>query len=233
MTRIAVVVPVGPEEHHARWLDECFASVGAQTRQPDALVLVDDMHGGLLAQYLLRSGLPFPEAVALYAPPWRLGVGGAFNAGVSLAHSVKECDLALMLGADDVLEPRVLENVVSTYEREERRDGYYWVDVIYADGTEQALPCNNAAVTAGFMRQTGGLPVDASSGAMDAALISALLVHRPEMLIRASGGEGGRFWSRQHPQQETARLNRYGAANAIIRDVFTQHFTPPQWGRYG
>jgi hypothetical protein len=82
------------------------------------------------------------------------------------------------------------------------------------------------------MEQTGGLPMDASSGAMDAALISALLVHKRDLLIHVAGGEGGRFWSRQHPQQETARLNRYAAANAIIRDVFTEKFEPPQWGRY-
>lgn len=231
MTRIGVVIPVGPEEHHATWLEECIASVRDQSRKADHLVLVDDMHGGLLAQHLLHSGLDFPKAVTLWAPPWRLGVGSAFNHGVAIAHQ-HGCDLALMLGADDVLEPRVLERVVGTFEANDKADGYYWCDVVYEDGTEQALPCNNAAVTPGFMRATGGLPVDASSGAMDAALISALLVHRPDLLVHASGGDGGRFWSRQHPQQETARLNRYGAANAIIRDVFTQNFTPPQWGRY-
>jgi len=226
MTRIAVVIPVGPEPHHAAYLAEALESVEAQTRPPDALVIVDDMHGGLKADGY--------ETVIVYEPPWHLGVGHAFNAGVAIATSPKAggCELALMLGADDRLEPRVLEYVVASYEANERRDGYYWCDVIYQSGEEQRLACNNAAVTPGFMRATGGLPVDASSGAMDAALISALLVHRTDLLVHVDGHKDGRFWSRQHAQQETARMNRYAAANGIIRDVFTQHFEAPRWGRY-
>lgn len=231
MTSIAVVIPVGPEEHHARWLGECIASVAAQSRPPDRIVMVDDMHGGLLAQHLMDTGLPFPEAVTLWRPPWRLGVASAFNCGVALAHQAG-CDLALMLGADDLLEPRVLERVVQRYETGGRLDGYYWCDVIYQSGEEQGVPCNNAAVTAGFMRYTGGLPIEASSGAMDAALISALLVHNPDLLMHVPGNFESRFWSRQHPDQETARMGAYGAANGIIRDVFTTTFAPPRWGRF-
>lgn len=227
MTRVGVVIPVGPEQHHGTWLLEALQSLTMQTRAADYLVLVDDMHG-----------LKYPtcpanvRAFELYRPPWRLGVGHAFNHGVARALHLGGCDLVLMMGADDKLEPLVVERAATAYDHYERKDGYYWYDVVYEDGSEQSLPCNNAAVTAGFMRETGGLPVDASSGAMDAALISALMVHRPELLLHVPGDGGGRFWSRQHPGQETARMNRYAAANVVIRDVFTQHFAPPQWGRY-
>lgn len=225
MTRIAVVIPVGPEVHHAQWYGEAIESVRAQTRPADHIQIVDDMHGGDLVA-------PLPElGWELYRPPWLLGVAGAFNHGVAKAFQ-NGCDLALMMGADDKLEPRVLERVVTEYEQNGSADGYYWCDVIYQDGVVQGLPCNNAAVTPGFMRESGGLPMDASSGAMDAALISAMLVHRRDLLVHVPGGSDARFWSRQHPQQETARLNRYAAANAIIRDVFTENFKPPTWGRF-
>lgn len=226
-TTIAVVIPVGPLPHHARWLDEAIESVREQTHPAALLLAVDDMQG-LPEDALAASGGVQPTIV--YRPPWLLGVTGAFNHGVALA--LQQTHLAVMMGSDDRLEPRTLERIAETYEHHKRRDGYYWCDTIYEDGTGQALPCNNAAVTAGFMRFSGGLPVDASSGGMDAALVSALLTHAPEMLIHVSGGSDARFWARQHSGQEAARLNAYGAANAIIRDVFTRQFKPnPNWGR--
>lgn len=223
---IGVVVPVGPEEHHAYWLDECLDSIDAQTRRPNMVIVVDDMHGRGLSERVRRRGAGWN----VLSPRWRLGVGHAFNHGVALGMA-HHADIMLMVGADDRIEPRVLEAVEEEYAGNGRRDGYYWCDVIYQDGTEQALPCNNAGVTAGLMRATGGLPVDASSGGMDAALISALLTHRPDLLIHVRG-QDARYWSRQHEHQETARMNAYGAANAIIRDVFTQQFRAPRWGRY-
>lgn len=228
MTRVGVVIPVGPEEHHGQWLDEAIGSLILQRRPVDHLVIVDDMHGRGLERRACPANV---RTMEIYRPPWRLGVGHAFNHGVARAFAAG-CDIALMMGADDRLEELVVERAAQAFEIKERADAYYWFDVVYQDGTEQALPCNNAAVTPGFMRMTGGLPVDASSGAMDSALISALLVHMPELLIRVPGEGGARFWSRQHPQQETARMNRYMAANDVIRDVFTRNFTPPQWGRY-
>lgn len=225
-TTIAVVIPVGPYPHHARWLDEAIESVREQTHPASVLVVVDDM-AGLPDSLQQDSGI---VPTILYRPPWLLGVTCAFNHGVALGLGLTH--LAVMMGSDDRLEPRVLERIAETYQQNDRRDGYYWCDTIYEDGTVQGLPCNNAAVTAGFMRFSGGLPVDASSGGMDAALVSALLTHAPEMLVHVSGGNDARFWARQHAGQEAARLNAYGAANAIIRDVFTRQFKPnPNWGR--
>jgi glycosyltransferase involved in cell wall biosynthesis len=235
MTRIAVVIPVGPEAHHADYLDEALASVYAQARLPDWLVVVDDMHGRDLHERVMAVTRRRYEWKRVM-PLWRLGVGSAFNHGVAQAlngdpYVVPGCDLALMMGADDRLEPRVLEHLERVYEAEGKRDGYYALDTIYQDGTEQSLPNNNAAVTAGFMRETGGLPIEASSGGMDAALISAMLVHRREYLIHVTGPEG-RFWSRQHANQESARLGAYFGAMDIIRGVFTEQWKPTNWGRY-
>jgi glycosyltransferase involved in cell wall biosynthesis len=224
VTRIAVVIPVGPEEHHAAYLIEALQSVEAQTRVPEVLVIVDDMHGGLKADGY--------ETVIVYEPPWRLGVGHAFNAGVAVATSPKlgDCELALMMGADDRLEPRVLEYLVAAYERQ-HAEGFYWLDVIYSDGEEQGLPCNAAAFTRGWFRESGGLPIEASAGGMDAALVSAMLVHRSGLLHHVDGPEG-RYWVRRHAQQEGARLNAYAAAMVPIRNTFTELWQPTTWGRY-
>lgn len=230
MTRVAVVIPVGPEEHHARWIDECIASVQYQTRAADDIVIVDDMHGRLLDEYVSPYIAPYNPGT-IWKAPWRLGVATAFNIGCALAFE-RGSDLALMLGADDRLEPRVIERLVETYEREGGRDGYYWHGVLYQDGTEQGLPCNDAAVTPGFMRATGGLPVEASLGGMDAALVSILLVHHPDWLIRVAGSES-RFWSRQHAGQEGARLASFGQDAIIaVRHVLTRDFRAPTWGRF-
>lgn len=232
MTRIAVVIPVGPEEHHARWLDECLQSVAEQTRAPDFIVIVDDMHGGGFHGLDAVFGPPAASNIEVYSPPWHLGVATAFNVGVALAHQ-EGCDLALMLGADDRLEPRVLERLVQKYEGEGKRDGFYWLEVQYQSGEQQALPCNAAAMTPGFMRATGGLPVEASLGGMDAALVSALLVHAPDMLIHVPGQHESRVWVRQHEHQEGARLASYGQeAILAVRNVFTRDFRQPTWGRF-
>jgi hypothetical protein len=165
----------------------------------------------------------------VWRAPWRLGVGHAFNAGVALGLAYST-DLALMLGADDRLEPRALEHLAAAYESH-RAEGLYWLDVIYSDGEEQRLPCNASAFTRGWFRESGGLPVEASAGGMDAALVSAMLVHRPRELHHVSGPEG-RYWVRRHAMQEGARLNAYAGAMIPIRDTFTQLWEPTKWGRY-
>lgn len=225
--RIAVVIPVGPEGHHADYLADCLDSVADLEPWPFEVVIVDDMHALTDDYVAMRVRVPFE----VYRPPWRLGVGSAFNHGVARAHA-RGADLALMLGADDRLERRALAELEATYVREKRRDGYYWFEVEYSTGVLQRLPCNNAAVTAGFMRQTGGLPIEAACGGMDAALVSAMLVHWPDALIHVDGRDEARFWSRVHPQQASAELNRFGQAIGIVRDVITETFTAPSWGRY-
>jgi glycosyltransferase involved in cell wall biosynthesis len=234
VTNIAVAIPVGPREAHAQWLVECVESVIDQTVKPSLVVLVDDMHGFECGHLFLAKGLLVAAGIepCLSRPPWRLGVAMAFNTGCAVAFGW-DAEICVMLGSDDRLEPRALEQLAATYEREHKRDGYYWFEVQYDSGEQQSLPCNGAAMTAGFMRATGGLPVEASLGGMDAALISAMLVHDPDSLIRVGpGGDGARYWVRQHPDQEGAALNRFGAAIVSVRNTFTETFQRPDWGRY-
>lgn len=226
VTTIAVVVPVGPRGYHAQWLDECMASIMEQTRLPDQIVVVDDMQG--LDPDVIPAGLL--PITAIYRPPWLLGVGSAFNHGCAVAFQ-EGAHLALMLGGDDRLGPGLLAALEATYSREGHRDGYYWHDTHYQDGKAQRLPCNNATMTKGFMDETGGLPVEAAAGGMDAALISAMLVHRPNYLIHVDG-DGAYVWSRQHATQERERLRMYDGVNGGVRNIITANYAPTQWGRY-
>ena len=222
---VAIVVPVGPKQLHARWLAECLESIVAQSDPADFVVIVDDMHGITDEHVEPLSGMDY----TIYRPPWLLGVGSAFNHGCAVAFNAG-ADLALMMGADDALGPQLVAGLRRQYEREGGRAGYYWHDTHYQDGNQQRLPCNNASMTPGFLRTTGGLPVEAAAGGMDAALISAMLVHWPESLIHVD--EPGAFvWSRQHPDQERERLRIYDGMNGAVRNVVTNTYAPAAWGR--
>jgi glycosyltransferase involved in cell wall biosynthesis len=125
-----------------------------QTRHADEILLIDDM-----------VGLPLMgEGVTVWHAPWRLGVGTAFNCGVSLAAN----DLVFLLCDDDWLEPTCLEECLASYEANARMDGFYWVVAEYGGelggvsvNGRFETPCNYAMVTKGFWRETGGFPVEA------------------------------------------------------------------------
>lgn len=235
MTNVFAVIPVGPKAAHAQWLDECIESVVADGF--DGIVIVDDMAGvrrllGLVGgtiektpgrPTLLDAGLP---SLWLYEPPWLLGVTSAFNHGTKVAHGLG-ADLALMLGADDLVRPGCATVLRETYEAEGRREGYYWLDVESSDGAQQALPCNAAATTAGLWELTGGLPIEAERRAPDAVFMSAMLVNMPDILIHAGGGPF--YWWRLHEAQETARRVPEGAE---LRDYYAAEWKPPEFGRY-
>ena len=232
MTKLAVVLPVGPRGHHADFLPQALQSLTIQTRPPDELVFVDDMHGldeDLLAQH--AGGLAFH----VYRPPWRLGVAHAFNHGIAVAHQ-RGADLALMMGADDTLERRVLELLQQVYENRKAAgvpDAYYGLDVQYSStGEVQDLFCNAAAVTPGLWRRTGGMPIEGAAGQMDAAYISQLMVHLPGALQHVQGPEGRYIW-RQHDNMATGDVTaQLSDALITVRNYVTETFRIPDWGRY-
>ena len=225
MTYLGVVIPVGPEEHHARWLGECLDSMAAQVRPPDHIVIVDDMHGLKASETCAPVGV---RSIEVWDAPWRLGVPHAFNIGLARAFAAG-CDLTLMMGADDVLSPDALSSLLATFEHQHGRDGYYWQDVWYSTGEQQRLPCNAAAVTPGLWRQTGGFIPESAVGGCDATFVSMMLVHHPDMLFHV---EGGHLWHRVHPDQETARQGGLNSARELTRDWHTANFRPPTWGRF-
>jgi glycosyltransferase involved in cell wall biosynthesis len=241
MTRVAVVIPVGPDAAHCEYLGEAIESVRAQTVPPDFVILVDDMHGIVRGCTGLEARDYWADPFVLAAVPWRLGVAGAFNAGVAWAFEPNRdtgpfedpADLALMMGADDRIEPDTVERLIAKYEAEGKRDGYYWLSVRYSDGRGQHLPCHAAAFTAGAFRELGGFSPLMGAGAPDAAAVSIMLVHRPKWLIAVQEHNVGEplYWHRVHAGQATAE-NTAAVSSALItiRDHLTSSWKPAKWG---
>ena len=234
MSGISVVVPVGPEQHHRRYLEECLSSISRQTRPPHDVVIVDDM-AGMPARLDPSNGYP----VRTWMAPWRLGVAAAFNCGVALADQ----ELVLMVGADDWLEPECLEACLEAFQQQkEDLLCYYHLSVRYhaeegfeiprdlADGV-QTLPCNAAMVSKHLWANTGGFPPETGSGAPDAALISIMMVHAAAgKLIPVA--EGRPLYNvRINEGQDT--FGRAPWQNVIIptRNILTQLWKAPEWGR--
>lgn len=222
---MTVAVPVGPLPGHQAWLAACLESVAAQDAPVDEVVLVLDM-ADLAPDLLDLANSLFRGRLTVWRAPWLLGVAGAFNAGVGLASN----DLVFLQGADDLMEPTCVGRCVEAWERNGRRDAYYWCDVAYLDGREfahQALPCNAALVTRGLWRETGGFPPETASGAPDAALVSILMVHRPEALVRVA--DRPLVLVRVHEGQDTAARGPWQGVILETRDVLTRLWAPPAW----
>ncbi len=230
MGSITVAIPVGPEKHHQAYLEECLASVAEQTVKPDEVLLIDDMAGLPWRMDCRQGSFPPQEdyVVNVWRSPWRLGVGQAFNFGVALA----ENDLVFMLGGDDKLLPRCLEECLAAYEKHHRTDRYYGVGVEYSDDREdQYLLCNAAMVTKGFWKLTGGFPLESASGAPDAALISILSVNGLPSSVIVNETEP-LYWYRVHDECDTAQRGPWQGVIIETRDLLTKLWKPPAWGRY-
>lgn len=217
---VTVMIPVGPYQVYKRWLAECLNSVAAQTYPADEVLLIDDMAGVDLFK------LP-PYNLRVWKAPWRLGDVGAFNCGVALARN----DLVFMLGCDDNLEPDCLAACVAEYEGLQERDGYYWVGTHYMDGQpDQALPFSAAMVTKGLWRECGGFPVETTGCGGDAALISILMTHLPERLLKVAGGKP-LYNYRVHKESLTANIGPWTGVMGTVRDIVTKQWKTPEWGR--
>lgn len=217
---ISVVIPVGPAPSHKRWLGDCLESIWAQTMAPGEVLLIDDMAGLDLADNRLR----------VYRNPWISGVAHSFNFGISLAR----CECIFMIGSDDIMYPKCLEECWKTYMVNKQVDGYYYTGIEYMDDRAdkfQTAPCNSAMVTKGLWKMTGGFPIQSSAGANDCALISILMKHLPRVLIPVSGGIP-LVKIRTHTEQFTSKPAYWQGVIMNIRDYLTKEWKPTQWGRY-
>jgi len=227
MRGVTVVIPVGPEPHHQKWLDECVQSVRSQTYPVDEILLIDDM-----------AALDDREGCRIWQAPWRLGTAGAINCGVSLAKN----DLVYILCADDWLEPECLAACVEEYERRHCDPlGYYHVTIRFEceegyapplpDPPIQDLPSIAAMVTKGLWRHMGGFPV-AAEASPDSILIS---------ILYGKKGSGNLYHVKQgvplcnvrmHPEQDSAGRGTWLGVIHTVRDLVTREWEQPNWGRY-
>jgi len=219
---ITVAVPVGPEKHHQQWLDECLASVAAQTRPPDEVLLIDDM-----------AGLQPRNGHRIWRAPWRLGIAAAMNFGVALA----ENELVFMLCADDTLHPECLERCLATYENTpspQRDEAYYFVGVHYMDGywDDQFLPGGAAMVSKSLWRKCGGFAPETSSGAPDCALMSVFMTHHESGQYMGVSKDLCLYNYRRHADSNTSRAGPWQGVILETRNVLANLWQPPEWGRY-
>lgn len=232
MIPVTVIIPVGPELHHQKYLEECLASVRAQTHPVDEILLIDDM-ANLSPE---NTGL---GSCTIWRTPWRLGAAGAINCGISLAKN----ELVYILCGDDWLEPECIAACVREYARRKDPLGYYHVTVRfkiqegYEDqphlppGLIKDLPSGAALVTKQLWKHTGGFPAD-SSMSPDAIFIS---------ILYGKKGSGNMYHVRQgeplcnirmHGEQDSAGRGSWASVINLARHLLTLEWKQPNWGRY-
>lgn len=226
MTRVSVVMPIGPSVANSRWLDEAVNSVWEQTWRTDPdggidLVIVDDMAHLGPSPWFVPAGLPYK----LWTSPWYLGVAHAFNIGVAVSPN----ELCFMLGSDDWLEPTCIEECVKTYEaRNGDPYGYFYVGVRYSDTQEtQDLACHAAMVPKELFRRNGGFPLQSASGAPDSALLSIMLRHYPRAGRQWQVAEGRPLYNyRRHNDSDTASKASWQGVILETRHLVTLEWRP-------
>lgn len=232
-TKVTVMIPVGPYEHYKKWLRECIKSVFEQTHYVDELLLIDDMAGikyedvfDIFEDYDIQTK-KFP-IITIWNAPWRLGGVAPFNCGVALALN----DLVFMLSCDDTLHPECIECCVAEWEKQNRKDGYYYVGCHYMGNEfeDQTVPFSGAMVTKGLWKMTGGFPPETASGAGDAALVSILMVHFPKTLLAVAKGRP-LYNYRVHKETVTANIAPWLGIVEQTRGLVTNLWQPPKWGR--
>lgn len=229
---LSVVVPVGPRKEHANWLEECLASIEAQTLKPHEVIFVDDM-ASIPFQIWHSFSLRNPKIVVQHwESPWHLGVAHAFNFGVAL--SSEEC--VFLLGADDTIEPDCLEQCMKKYQETNeqiRGQSYYYVGVRYMDsGEDQSLACGAAMVTKSLWRWNGGFPVETASGASDSALISIMLANKSAGRLIPVNESKPLYNYRRHEWTDTASKGPWQGVILETRGILTANWAPPEWQRF-
>lgn len=215
--KVTVTIPVGPFAANKRWLREAIQSVEAQTYPVDELLIIDDMAHLTPEDIQTENGITH-----VWQSPWRLGVAHAFNFGVALAQN----ELVFMLGSDDWLEPECINLCVKEYGRAEKSDNtYFYIGVHYSDGREdQSIPCNAAMVTKSLWEQTGGFPIEASTGAPDAAFCSIFWSH-PEICKFMAVADGRPLYNyRVHDETDTAGRGSWQGIILQTRDLVTSQW---------
>jgi len=220
---ISVVMPVGPKPHHRRWLPEALASIAAQTRPPDCLIVVNDGGSWRDLYAALREHHEIDRVTTWIDGHWTLGPGAGWNQGIGSS----PYDLCFMMASDDTLESGCLEACLEEWERRKDPRGYYAVTVRYMNNQEvQTIPCNYAMVHRDGWRRLGGFPPESGSGAMDAAVLS-ILMGNPDAGTIYRVAEGTPLANmRRHPDSHTLSRGPWWGVINETRDILTKTWKP-------
>jgi glycosyltransferase involved in cell wall biosynthesis len=138
---VAVVVPV---LNGARFLQDALASIDAQRRQPDEVIIVDGVSTDGSLELITAWARSRTGRTRWVSEPDR-GQADAINKGLALACS----EYAGWLNADDVLEPTALESVTAAVESEPTVD-FVWGFCLVIDAEGRPLYIQNPFVRKDF-----------------------------------------------------------------------------------
>lgn len=245
MASVTVLIPVGPQPEYLDWLPEAVESVFQQTVPVDEILLIGDGSdlNLVLEDLPLARLLEFEtnnqsktyysaskwgyederHLITYWQSPWNIGFSQAFNCGVGLADN----DLIIYLAADDKLMSTAVEDCLKTWQENNEKDAWYSMTYQLQDGTLGDVPNNAAMITRPLWAWLRGFPPAAFAGP-DAVLLSCLMVHASDRIIKVAQGKPN-YWIRQHEHQETRRQFSFYAASGImevIRNKETERFVP-------
>ena len=235
--KVTVLIPVGPR-FRFDWLQEAVNSVLAQTYPVDEILIVDDGAGindqlmhKLFGNIKLDKKLPcdargkwrwhqFALNISCWHSPTNIGFSQAFNCGVALA----ENELIMYLASDDTLAQTATADCLEAYEANNQKDA--WYALTYSDaGRVDDTPINACMLTRNLFNYLGMYPPAAFAGP-DAALLSIMMVHLPDRIIRVAQGKVN-YFIKQHSEQETkVTAQRFSTEMTSIRNILTRDFKP-------
>ena len=164
-THIAVVIPV----YRAQYLAECLASVFAQTRPPDEVVVVDD--GSPDGNLLDRVTAPYAGRLQLIRQP-NLGAAAARNNGILSTRA----GLIAFLDADDVWFPAFLD------QQERRLTDAKGCTLVYANATLMGSGPLPGRLFMDMAPSSGDVTVEALLSQRCTVLTSSVLVRRSALV---------------------------------------------------
>lgn len=215
---MSVVIPVANEPRYLELLPEALKSIHENKWWPDELVLIMDGFNKPLAYDRKNVEVPITEQYLIA----RGGVPNAFNTGIEVARN----EAVFMMGCDDLLKEECIYRLWSEYERWNKKDAFYWLDVEYENGEKQELPCGHALVTKKFWHWVGGYSIYTAQGACDAALCSVLMKHHPELLIQVKTPTGPQFVCRRSLDSYTGRSQPWQGVILETRHILTDTWQP-------
>lgn len=231
---VSVLMPLGPNVNPL-WVQEAINSVKEQTYQVDELLFIDD--GAYLnylelfeldmyaivhtrqAGYIYKHREDNPVTIHHWTSPCNLGFRAAFNIGMALASN----DLVVYLATDDKLMPTAISEAIQAYLDNDKKDAWYAFSYELSNGQTCDIPNNAAMITKGLWHMVGGYPPAGFVGP-DALVLSCLIAHAPDKIVKVKEGEP-LYWVRQHDYQETKTHTwKFVDEMTSIRNKITKDF---------
>lgn len=227
---VTVILPIGPEEAHTRWLPQCLDSLNSQTMHAFVQVIDDapqqDRSDHIRAQLGTRLHLPWN----LWVSPWPLKDSGAINVGVGLTRT----PFFFFLSCDDWIMPNCLEQCLLEHRRVKDALGFYWpsLDYVHVDDGDRLelvrLPTIHAMISVDLWKRIGGIPHQGFLGHGDTFVMNVMLSHFKDN-FHAVDNYTGLYKHRQYATQTNNKDRTYIYPIEIAREIYLREWQPMVW----